>query len=233
MAEYGLKFTPTEKEVTRLFNYLFEIWTDLSRLEKELGINNSLKNFPKYQKLMEVNENLGRYVDQLLNKYSKDVRGLVKAKDWLEHVYDLLKGDVYIVAGEVEHYSNSLFRKHVQDNVTAQLKECEDLNEDIKASLGILRKLYKMHDVEPELIEKSKKLKPALNVETKAFVLLLVLTLSFASLRILSATNITTTTGFISLPTGEIAGINFEMLYIITSSMILGIYILGKLMKKW
>jgi len=84
----------------------------------------------------------------------------------------------------------------------------------------------------PDIRPKKQIEKKKLEAEVIAFTLIVVLSLGFASLKVLSVMQMTTT-GFSALPTGEIAGINLEMFYLVIASMILSIYILGKLMKKW
>lgn len=235
MTEYTFELTPTEKEVARLSNYLFEIWTDLVGLEIELIASKSLKNFPNYKKLQEVTQLCGKYVQELA-EYEKDIRSLVGAKGWLEGTRKFLGGKVYELALEVDKYRSSRLREHWKDEITDELEETKDLVGDIQKSKEILNGLYKMHDVEPELVEKLEKMTPQLRA-VKSIMLILILSFGFVSLKIVggmqTAGLIGLPTGFSALPTAEIAGVNFEMLYVITASMIASIYILGKLMKKW
>lgn len=235
MAEYEVELTPTEKEVVHLSNYLFEIWTDLVGLEIELIANKSLRNFPKYRELEEVAGLCGKYVREL-GEYCKDVRSLVAAKSWLKDTRKFLESKVYELALEIDKYRSSRLRRHWKDEITDELEETKDLAGDIQKSKEILGKLYKMHDVEPELVKKLEKTKPQLNV-VKSVMLILILSFGFVTLKIVggmqTAGLIGLPTGFSALPTAEIAGVNFGMLYVITASMIISIYILGKLMKKW
>ncbi len=236
MAVYKeVKFTPTEKEVIRLNNYLSEIWTDLIGLDLELIVNRSLKNFPKYKELEEVAGLCGKYLREF-DEYCKDIRSLVAAKGWLKSTRRFLEDNVYKLALEIDKYRSSRLRKHWKDKITGELEETKDLTDDIRKSGEILNRLYEMHDVEPELLTKLEKMKPQATV-VKSVMLILILGLGFVSLRIIggmqTAGFIGLPTGFSPLPTAEIAGVNFEMLYVITASMIASIYILGKLMKKW
>lgn len=236
MAERISELTPTEKEVTRLNSYLSEIWTDLLGLELGLRINKSLTNFPQYKELREVAVRCGEYIDEFDEYCKKDIRSLIAAKGWLKSTHRFLENQVYKLALEIDKYRSRRFRRQWKDGITKELEETEDLAYDIQESKNILNRLYKMNDVEPELLTKLEKMKPQLTV-VKPVMLILILGLGFVSLRIVggiqTAGFIGLPTGFTPLPTAEIAGVNFEMFYVITASMIVSIYILGKLMKKW
>ena len=235
MAERISEMTPTEKDLVRLNSYLSEIWTDLLGLELGLRINKSLTNFPQYKELGEVAGLCGNYIREF-DEYCKDIRSLVAAKGWLKSTHRFLEDKVYKLALEIDKYRLRRFRRHWKDGITKELEETEDLVYDIQESKNILDRLYKMHDVEPELLTKLEKTKPQLAV-VKFVMLILILSLGFVSLRIVggmqTAGFIGLPTGFSPLPTAEIAGVNFEMFYVITATMIVSIYILGKLMKKW
>ncbi len=227
-----LKMSPTELDVNYLFGYLYSMFNDLADLEVELRENKSLDDFSDYKEMVDVRKGLSAYILEL-KRYSEDIRKLVKSKDWLESVYTFLKKEAYPVAEEIDDYRRSEFRKHWKDEVTDELEETKYLANEIVKSAKIVGKLYKMRDVEPELIEKSKKKEEASGKPVKAAALIiLVLGLSIGSLSMLSVMPVSTT-GYSFGLTGDIATVNFEFVYVVSSSIVIGFYILGRVMKKW
>ena len=183
--------------------------------------------------MIDVRKGFADYILQL-KKYCEDIRGLVKSKDWLEGAYGFLKYAAYPMAKKIDEYRTSEFREKWKDEVSDELEDTKYMVDKIIKSAKIVGKLYKMRDVEPELIEKSEKAnqkalqKPA----AKAIMIILLLGLGFGSLRVLGTMPVSTTGHSVGL-TGYLAIVDFNMIYIITSSMIVLIYILEKAMKKW
>ena len=238
MADYGLnQSTPTERKIKYLATYLFDIFNDLTRLELGLESNESLKDFPNYRKLLEVTGTLGKYVKEL-NEYLKDARSLVKSKDWIGRAYKFLKESVYSVASDIEKYKSSKFRERWEDDLTPDLDRNKYTIKDVESSKKILSELGEMEDVEPELVEKSKKLKSKLEPEAKVVAIILILGLSFGTLSVLNSapSDLQLGTGssiFPSVPTGNFPNVGLELIYVIISSIIISIYVFGKLTKKW
>jgi len=210
-----------ERVVSYLKSYLYEISDDVIGLKNALKDNNALKNFPEYKRLLEVSENISKYL-----KFD--------TKSEVENLYRFLQKDVYILSENIDKYSeNRLRQHHLKDEVTEPLKECEDLNSDIKATLGLLRTLY---EIVPEKTTPIVPPHQATSIAIAAIFMaaMFIFTLKSAVImNIPSSMGVMTNTGFASAPTGEFGGVNFEMFYILTSSMILSIYILGRVMKKW
>jgi len=212
-------------------SYASKIGSKLRLLFIDLLTENRLENFPyrgQLEKILDEMDHAIKY-ESSLKHYRPEIERFQKA---LDSVYDLI--------GKIEEDKKTGFGSHFKDNsrVTKDIYEILEKNEGgeiiMKGQVKSLKELmetYKPFASEAEMPEKKRA--KAKNVEAKAIVFILVLSMGFVLLKALSVASVPSTTGFSILPTGEIAGINFEMLYVITSSMILGIYTLGKIMKKW
>lgn len=220
-----------DKHTGSWMSYSSDIRIKLNLLFLDLRMEDRLKNFPYRGQLEDILDEMNRAIryEGALKHYRPEIERFQKA---LDSVYDLI--------GKIEEYTKTGFGSHFKDNssVTRDIYEILAKNEsgeiimkDQVESLKELMETYKLDASEAEMPEKLKA--RAENVEAKAIVSILVLSMGFVLLKALSVASVPSTTGFSVLPTGEIAGINFEMLYIITSSMILGIYALGKILKKW
>lgn len=196
----------------------------------DLLMEGRLEDFPYVSQLEEIldgMDHIRRYRSAITHyrpEIDKAQETLYKAADFINKMVEYVKKTPFKDNSRVtKDLANIIKTRKVGD------EEVLVMQEYVNAAIEALEE-YKP-SASPIDMPKEKKGKK-LKVEAKVSILILVLSLGFASLRILSVMQITTT-GFSALPTGEIAGINFEMFYLVTSSMILSIYILGKLMKKW
>jgi len=202
-------------ELGYLGEYLFEMFMDLSKLEAELERSGSLEKFPRYDKLKEINREMPGYM----------IEG-VKDKYDAESLTNFLLDIYYNVVPNIENYKESPLRKHnhIKDDLGYALEECDDMKDDIRASLEKIHKVYEA------LPERKGKMMEGHDPEVTVLASILMAGLLIFSLK---AGSIVSTVGYASAPTSAFSSGNFELFYFITSSMILGIYILGKAMKKW
>lgn len=220
-----------DKYVGSWMSYASKIGSKLRLLFVDLLMENRLESFPyrgQLENILDEMDHAIRY-ESSIKHYRPEIERLQEA---LDNVYDII--------GKFEEYTKTGFGSHFKDNsrVTRDFYEILEKNESgeiiMKDQVESLKELMETYKPGASPEEMSKKMKArAENAEAKAIVLVLVLSMGFVLLKALSVASVPSTTGFYAFPTGEIAGINFEMLYVITSSMILGIYVLGKAMKKW
>jgi hypothetical protein len=157
-----------------------------------------------------------KYIDEI-PKYRPEIEKFEKVLEYVDKFID-----------EIKKYTREGFGKnwHEKNRIIYDLDDVCTMEHDVDRVKELLE-AYKPNASPEEMPKKTKAAEKAL------VIIAVVIGLGFGLLRLFSAAQVGSATGFFIAPTSEFAGINFEMLYVITSSMIIGIYVLGKLMKKW
>jgi len=211
-----------KQEVQNIYRQLADY---LDRLEEDPHIIYKNLEFVKgFRKVFHNTEKIPSILKEYLAKRIFIDDTTEEMSDFIDFMgeYSIQRSRVYGTLKTLEEVGDPHERERVSQERKFQ-KEQEELGLDLETRL-------KGHEIIKEGVEKrSKKLKEEANKLSTVALILIVMSGSFILLGNLQ----TGATGFSLLPAAEIAGVNFVTIYIVTSSLIVGIYLIGKFLKKW
>lgn len=222
-----------EDSASALFNNALFIEKRLFGLDLFLDEEETRDDFPydfrkrvdEYQSYLS--KLLGDMVDIGKNPgeiYTLDGKKLTrKTRNFMKYVEDLVL--------DLKEYRE--MRTHWDDVLNYKIKELEEVLPYVEREISLTYEIEK----KPTLHTKRKNVKEKEAVVTTIAAIFMAAMFIFTMksaviMNTISSIGITAT-GFAVAPTGGFSGVNFELFYLLTSSMIVSIYILGRVMKKW